>query len=379
MGEIGSGKTTLLDVFVNYLANMNYEDKWRYKLVDENHIKDLPPEKSQTSIITDYYVNYERDSGEEINIRIVDTPGFGDTGGVEKDNEIIQQFEEFFRTTMEIDYILVTVKSSTTRLTYTKQYVYDRVQDIFGKDAKDRFILMCSFSDGQKPLVLGTLEVKIHYEEYFCFNNSALYIPPDLGNSNTKFFWKLGMENVKRFFDIILQKNLPPLSLKLSKEVMFKRNWLFENVKNSQQIINEDFKMLDDSRELLEKIKKNKALIDQNGSSKKKHQFCGNCKVMCCRICKWPANEPYSQCSYFSGGSGCPKFPGKCDRYAHVRANEYVVYDEEEKEVIIDAKKQVYEEGKKGLSSCNMLFNQNLNRIREKILKQMKEIKSSLE
>ena len=120
MGEIGSGKTTLLDAFVNYLANMNYEDKWRYKLVDENNIKDLPPEKSQTSIITDYYVNYERDSGEEINIRIVDTPGFGDTGGVEKDNEIIQQFEEFFRTTMEIDYILVTVKSSTTRLTYTK-------------------------------------------------------------------------------------------------------------------------------------------------------------------------------------------------------------------------------------------------------------------
>jgi len=90
---------------------------------------------------------------------------------------------------------------------------------------------------------------------------------------------------------------------------MFKRNWLFENVKNSQQVINEDFKMLDDSRELLEKIKKNKALIDQNGSSKNTYQFCGNCKVMCWQICKWPANEPYSQCSYFSGGCVCPKCP----------------------------------------------------------------------
>ena len=83
-------------------------------------------------------------------------------------------------------------------------------------------------------MAIGTLEGKIHYEEYFCFNNSALYTPPDLVNTNTKFFWKLGMENVKRFFDIILKKNLPPLSLKLSKEVMFKRNWLFENVKSSQ-------------------------------------------------------------------------------------------------------------------------------------------------
>ena len=107
---------------------------------------------------------------------------------------------------MEIDYILVTEKSSTTRWSYTKQYIYDRVQEIFGKDAKDRFILMCTFSDGRKPLALGTLEGKIHYEEYFCFNNSALYTPPDLGNYNTKFFWKISMDNVKRFFDIILKK-----------------------------------------------------------------------------------------------------------------------------------------------------------------------------
>ena len=396
MGETGSGKTTLLDAFVNYLANMNYEDKWRYKLVDENHIKDLPPGKSQTSIITDYYVNYERDSGEEINIRIVDTPGLGDTEGVEKDNEIIQQFEEFFQNTMELDYILVTVKASTTRWTHANQYVYDRVQEIFGKDAKERFILMCTFSDGQKPLAIGTLEGKIHYEEYFCFNNSALYTPTDFANSNTKFFWKLGMDNVKRFFDIILKKNLPPLSLKLSKEVMFKRSWLFENVKSSQKIINEGFKMLDDSRELLEKIKKNKALIDQNGSFKTKtivkkprtvkldntYQFCSNCKVMCCQICTWPPNETYSRCSYFNGGRGCPKCPGKCCREAHVRAKEYIVYDEEEKEVIIDAKKQAYEEGQKGLSYSDMLLNQTMNKMREegeKIIRQMKEIKSSLE
>ena len=42
MGETGSGKNTLLDAFVNYLADMNYDDPWRYKLVDENNIKDVP-------------------------------------------------------------------------------------------------------------------------------------------------------------------------------------------------------------------------------------------------------------------------------------------------------------------------------------------------
>ena len=97
MGETGSGKTTLLDAFVNYLANMNFEDKWRYKLVDENHIKDSPPGKSKTSIITDYYVNYERDNGEEINIRIVDSPGLGDTEGVKKIMKLFNNLKHSFK------------------------------------------------------------------------------------------------------------------------------------------------------------------------------------------------------------------------------------------------------------------------------------------
>ena len=57
---------------------------------------------------------------------------------------------------------------------------------------------MCTFADGQEPLCIGALKDKLHYEEYFCFNNSALYIPAEGSNSNnnTKFFWKLGIENV---------------------------------------------------------------------------------------------------------------------------------------------------------------------------------------
>lgn len=373
--------------------------------MDENHIKDLPPGASQTSEITSYYVNYQREDGDEINVRIVDTPGLGDTGGVGKDNEIIQKFEKFFQTTTEIDYILVTVKATTTRWTQNSQYVYDRVQEIFGKDAKNRFILMCTFADGNTPLAIQTVENHLHYEEYFCFNNSALYTPCEVAKNNktnTKFFWKLGMENVKKFFDIILKKDLPPLSLKLTKQVMSKRNWLYENAKSSQDRVNEGFKMLDQSSELLEKIKKNKKLIDQNGSFKvkqkvkvprkvtldKTYQFCDNCKVMCCQYCEWPPNATYSMCTYFEPTSchynkgGCPRCPGHCDKYAHVRAKEYFVYDEKEEEVILDAKKQAYEEGKKGLSYSDMLLNETMEKMREKgeeIIQQMKGIKESLE
>lgn len=108
---------------------------------------------------------------------------------------------------------------------------------------------------------------------------------------------------------------------------------------------------------------------------------------MCCQDCKWPQNEPYSMCSYFDPNSfnyhpeGCPRCPGHCDRYAHTRAKEYIIYDEKEEEVIIDGKKQLFEEGQKGFSYSDQLLNQTIEKMRQEgevIIKQMKDIKESL-
>jgi hypothetical protein len=38
------------------------------------------------------------------------------------------------------------------------KYIYNRVQQIFGVDAKDRFILMCTFAEGATPLCIGTFQ-----------------------------------------------------------------------------------------------------------------------------------------------------------------------------------------------------------------------------
>ncbi len=83
IGETGSGKTTLLDAFVNKLAGINYYDNWRWKLVDESHLNQLTDGKSKTSEITTYYIN---DHKNKFNVRIIDTPGFGDTSGIKTDN-----------------------------------------------------------------------------------------------------------------------------------------------------------------------------------------------------------------------------------------------------------------------------------------------------
>ncbi len=55
------------------------------------------------------------------------------------------------------------------------------------------------------------------------------------------------MSSVKKFFDIILAKNLLPLSLTMSKEIMIKSNWLFTSVQSSRQRINDTFDLLEES------------------------------------------------------------------------------------------------------------------------------------
>lgn len=83
IGETGSGKTTLLDAFVNYLNGMSFEDNWRWKLVDESHLNIVAEGISKTSKITEYYINDHRN---QFNIKIIDTPGFGDTKGLKTDD-----------------------------------------------------------------------------------------------------------------------------------------------------------------------------------------------------------------------------------------------------------------------------------------------------
>ena len=223
-----------------------------------------------------------------------------------------------------------TVKTNITRWTYYNKYIFDKIQELFGKNVKDRFFLMCTFSDGQKPLVIEVLEDKFLYEKYFCFNNSALYSQQNTNNANIKYFWKLGMDNLKNFLDLIITNNLPPVSLDLTKRVISIRISLFENVKDFQKRVNEGIKISEKYKELIETKKRYQKIIDENANFKvkqiikiqrtikldKAYQFCINCSRMYCRNCEWPKNEHYSRCHHYNNGK-CNGCPGHCDRYAH--------------------------------------------------------------
>ena len=71
VGQTGSGKTTFLNAYINYLMGINYEDNFRYVIINEEFNK--KQDQSQTSEVTIYNVK----APDGTVIQIIDTPGFG--------------------------------------------------------------------------------------------------------------------------------------------------------------------------------------------------------------------------------------------------------------------------------------------------------------
>lgn len=361
---------------------VEYTDNWRWKLVNENHLSEVSSSQSQTDEITEYFVEDRRKN--KTHIKIIDTPGFGDTSGISKDLEITKKFTKLFKEDLdEIDYILITVKSNETRFTPSNRYVYDCIQQLFGKDISDRFIIMCTFSDGCLPQCIDTLTGNIHFEKYFRFNNYALYTPSHFNDSTVKMFWDLGMKNVEEFFEYIIQQNNLPASLKMSKSVLEYREWLYKSIETAQIMISEGFTELENARVLLETIKKNKNKIDKNKSFTFKvheerivkkplkgvYQMCQNCNRTCCQICTWPSNAIESACTYFNSVNRCPKCNG-CPKSSHVRCD-YLI-EKTQVEVIKEYEHMKIElrEGEVGLTKSEIA----LGRQKEKMMNKSKDI-----
>lgn len=82
IGPTGTGKTTLLNSYINYLMKIQYNDNFRYKIINENFGREQS--QSQRKEVTNY--NIKTPVGKLY--QIIDTPGFGDTTGIKEDENI---------------------------------------------------------------------------------------------------------------------------------------------------------------------------------------------------------------------------------------------------------------------------------------------------
>ena len=250
MGATGSGKTTLINAMVNYILGIEWDDPFRFKLIDEK-LK-VSQAHSQTEIVTAYDIHWMPGMRIDCSLTIVDTPGYGDTKGIEQDKEVTASIGNFFKDPngiQEVDVVGIVAAASQARLTASQVYIFDSVLSIFGQDIKDNISLLVTFDDGQgNPAVMSAVqEAKVPCLKdangqpvIHRFNNSGL-MPPSREqgdykvNSFTKSFWDIGLENFQEFF--IKLGQLETRSLTLTKEVLEERKQLEVKVEGLQSLI----------------------------------------------------------------------------------------------------------------------------------------------
>ena len=264
VGETGSGKTTMLNSLINYLMGVKLQDKYRYFLVDEP--ERIDKSHSQTSDVNIYYIRAK--NGYYPNLRIIDTPGYGDTRGVEYDKKITNMIKEKFEKEIKtINSICFVAKSDKIRFTYEQNYVFNEVFSLFGKDIADNFIFLFTFCDNKEPAIINSLKInepfksfipKIKQPWYLKFNNSGFFENPN--DYFAKSFFKIGVESFNQFFDKIV--TLPNKKVNVAQILSFK-NGININIQNLEVEVNNLLKKINEINILIEIIEKNSKRIEE--------------------------------------------------------------------------------------------------------------------
>ncbi|XP_069073521.1 uncharacterized protein [Pleurodeles waltl] len=406
LGATGSGKTTLINGMTNYILGVKWEDDFRFKLIDEETNRSQA--ESQTSSITSYHLIHQEGFQVPHSLTIIDTPGFGETRGIDRDRFLVEQIREFFSTPGGVDHldaVCFVVQSSLARLTPSQRYIFDSILSIFGKDVADNILVLVTFADGQKPPVLEAIRVAempcpmdsgtpVHFK----FNNSALfaYNGCDESTEDTeedenfdKMFWKMGVNSLKNFFTAL--KKLETKSLRLTKEVLEERKQLEVVVEGLQPQIRAGLTKQ-------EEIRNTKAVLEQNRDKMKANEnfeyevpktvakkkevtnFITNCQK-CHHTCHYPCQIPDDSkkygCRAMDGNKTCRICPGHCIWSVHFNQKYKWIYEIEIETGTYQELKDNYEKARGEVMTAEGIFqqlNEELACVEEKVVDLIDEL-----
>ena len=381
VGETGTGKSTLLNAMTNYLLGIKYDDPVRAKIIIEN-VQSIS--KSVTSTVTLYQIK----SNPKIfpyPVRFIDTPGFGDTGGLKEDKNNANKLMKFIDSKCpELHGICFVMKASTTRLTSIQQYISQQILGIFGKDTANNFIGLLTYSDNKVPKALDAIKdggLPIKNDLIFKFNNSAIYpdSKEDKSNENvTKFYFDMGYDSFEKFFDRMLK--ITPVSLKMTKEVIKFRKNLEVKLETLQKYIAINLTKLSAVKNNLRKINEYNSDLSANKDHTKTHfenyteqievnpncynTFCKNCEIYCHPECYQNDNEKKG-CSAMGSNGQCTVCPRKCPYWQHHNKRDYrIVTKTKQVTNKNETMERLFNEAKNDVNKMNNLVNSLIDEIK---------------
>ncbi|XP_073719989.1 uncharacterized protein [Misgurnus anguillicaudatus] len=211
VGETGSGKTTLINTMINYICGVQREDKVWFEITDDQ--SDRSSVHSQTSDVIIYGVYLQETS---VDLTIIDTPGYGDTRGAERDREIAESLLCLCTTEgvmNQINAVCFVMKADQNRLTDRQQYIFDAVQSLFGKDIAENIVLLFTHSKGYPPknalTAVKEAKVKCAVDEkknqpiYFLFDNCQGETFDEEEQTIQDQSWDLSYKGMTEFFKFL--------------------------------------------------------------------------------------------------------------------------------------------------------------------------------
>lgn len=288
---------------------------------------------SQTEWVSVYRIAPQEGSRLNYALNIIDTPGFGDTRGIERDEAVTDQIRQLFSSEDEkgvsfLDAVCFIVKAPDARLTISQKYIFNSIMSLFGKDVKSNICILITFADGGKPPVLETLkEAELPLDNIFQFNNSALFAQnTNLSSTSMSFgFWEMGLNSFQQFFDHLT--GLESKSISQTKDVLMKReqlkhiiNGILPNVKAGLSKLAElksHLKNFEIHKRDIENNKNFEYEVEETKQQKIALTFgqhvtnCSMCHITCHEDCAYANDKDKFKCSAMSDGK-CKVCDGKC-------------------------------------------------------------------
>ncbi|XP_056306874.1 uncharacterized protein LOC130218657 [Danio aesculapii] len=372
VGETGTGKTKLINTMVNYMLGVQREDKVWFEITDDQ--SDQSSVHSQTSSIT-VYGFYLKES--PMNLTIIDTPGYGDTRGVQKDKEIAMNLLGLNRYLGDwnnaLDAVCLVIKATQNRLSDRQSYINDAVQSLFGKDIAENIVLLLTYSRGAHPKVALTAVKEANIQCAVNEQNQPVFFLFDNCQGETfleeyqhiqEQSWNLSLKGIKGFFSFF--DTIKPKPMKMTQDVLKQQEQLEANVSKIQLHDQDMEKNLNIVKQLQNDLEKYKKVVEDKNNFEKDVEVSYREKVdvdpavakmaTCCTVCEenchypgcwWASN--LSWCSMMKANH-CTVCTNKCHYTDHVKEAKIYVTKKRKEKITDEILKNIYLENKKKIS-----------------------------
>ncbi|KAL1279706.1 hypothetical protein QQF64_014306 [Cirrhinus molitorella] len=367
VGETGAGKTTLINTMVNYFLGVKFEDEEWYLIAGAEEVY-TDQTNSQTSEINVYEVFVEENP---TSLTIIDTPGYGDTEGYEKDKEVAEYLCRLFSAEDGIHYIdavCFVMKATQNRLSGKELYIFHSVLSLFGRDIENNIVFLLTHSDGGPPTnalnAIKKAEIPCRKDEdnepaHFLFNNRQQEKRDKRYKHALKSGWEMGDDSMKELLTLLEEKNRK--SVQMTLDVLIERRRLEACVSNLKDRISEKElktqeltkieEALGQNRDKITKcenfvftvkrVYKEKVLIENESLWNRKATCCSVCQENCHVKGCWLVKD-LSRCEVMKNGY-CTVCSGRCHYSKHVKENKKYEAKTKEVQMSFDALKQEYE------------------------------------